>query len=288
MKNSSFGVFILTNNRASNVRTVRALREQGYNGRIVLVLDDMDKSSSEYEVNYKDCEIYIFNKKEAMAFTDTADNTDNPNAVVYARNVCHRIAKELSLEYFLVLDDDYQYFEFRADDKYRYVTDKNPKNLNSIFDSHVDFLKSTPTKSIAFSQTGDFIGGVGGGLGSKVTLARKCMNSFFCKTDRPFQFYGLINEDVNCYTLNGSRGDLYFTNTHFSLKQCETQQNSGGLTTIYLELGTYVKSFYSVMYHPSSITVTGMGNSAMRLHHRVSKDLTYPKIIRESVKRGIK
>ena len=32
-----------------------------------------------------------------------------------------------------------------------------------------------------------------------------------------------------------------------SLLQKETQSNSGGLTDIYLELGTYVKSFYSVI-----------------------------------------
>ena len=111
------------------------------------------------------------------------------------------------------------------------------------------------------------------------------MNSFFCKTDRPFKFYGLINEDVNMYVLNGSRGELYFTSTLVGLNQAQTQANSGGLTTIYLELGTYVKSFYSVLYHPSSVKVAEMQTTHKRLHHKVSKDLTYPKIIEERWKK---
>ena len=35
---------------------------------------------------------------------------------------------------------------------------------------------------------------------------RKAMNSFICSVDRPFQFVGRINEDVNTYVLLGSRG----------------------------------------------------------------------------------
>lgn len=281
---NNFSVFILTNNRPDRVRTIATLRKQGYTGRIVLVLDDLDKTSNEYKKNYPNDEIYIFNKREAITITDTADNTGNPKAVVYARNMCWKIARDLGVETFLVLDDDYTGFDFRTgfDNIYNF---KSIRNLDKIFEIFSDFLSNTVTQSIAFSQGGDFIGGKEGTFGKKIMLDRKVMNSFFCKTDRPFQFYGLINEDVNMYVLDSSRGKVCFTSSEICLNQVQTQASDGGLTTIYLELGTYVKSFYSVIYHPSSVTVQEMTTKHKRLHHRIAKDNTYPKILKEELKK---
>lgn len=278
---SSFAVLILTNNRPDRVKTVRVLRNAGYTGDIYLVLDDEDKTIPKYKSNYKDCDFYIFNKKEAMEITDSADNTQNPKAVVYARNMCFKIAKEIGLDYFLVLDDDYTSFNFRSNFNGLYVHKGIKKNLDSIFKVFCDFLENTSSKCIAMAQGGDYIGGHGNIFGKKEMLQRKVMNSFFCKTDRPFQFYGLINEDATMYVLNGSRGELYFTTTGMALEQTPTQENDGGLTTIYLQLGTYVKSFYTVLYHPSSVVVKDMGHSSRRLHHSINKELTYPKILSE-------
>lgn len=56
----------------------------------------------------------------------------------------------------------------------------------------------------------------------------------------PFKFFGKINEDVNTYTLLGSRGNLFFQIPHVSLNQVTTQQSNGGMTDIYLDSGTYV------------------------------------------------
>jgi hypothetical protein len=283
--NYNFAVFILTHGRADNCVTVKTLRKCGYTGKIILILDNTDKSIERYRSNYPDCEIYVFDKEHAINITDSADNTRNPKAVVYARNMCHDIAEELGYEYFLELDDDYSTFDFKSDNNNNYISHKKIKNLDKIISIFLEFLGNTTTTTIAFSQGGDFIGGYGNKFGSKISLQRKCMNSFFCKTDRKFQFYGLINEDVNAYVLDGSRGNIFFTSTHISLEQVQTQKNSGGLTTIYLELGTYVKSFYSVIYHPSSVVVKDMGLENRRLHHSIDAELTYPKILHETYKK---
>ena len=37
---------------------------------------------------------------------------------------------------------------------------------------------------------------------------------------------------------------------HIMINQKPTLQREGGLTEVYLEYGTYVKSFYSVMFSP--------------------------------------
>lgn len=276
---SSFAVLILTNARPDRQDTIKTLRKDGYTGPIVLVLDDMDPTVDQYKELHPECQVYVFNKLEAIELTDSADNTGNPRAVVYARNMAFRIAHELGFESFLVLDDDYTNLMTTSNSSGGFKR-KEALNLDRVFAAYVEFLKSTPADTIAFSQGGDFIGGSECRYAKNVMLTRKAMNSFFCLTERPFQFYGLINEDVNMYVLNGSRGKLCFTSTLMQLNQRMTQSNAGGLTTIYLELGTYSKSFYSVMYHPSSVTIKEMGRYSKRIHHSIDADHTYPKILR--------
>ena len=65
-----------------------------------------------------------------------------------------------------------------------------------------------------------------------------------------------------------------------SIDQKDTQSNAGGLTDIYLEVGTYVKSFYSVMAAPSCVKVSVMGDTSSRIHHAVTWKNAVPKIIR--------
>ena len=111
------------------------------------------------------------------------------------------------------------------------------------------------------------------------------MNSFICDTNMPFKFFGKINEDVNTYTLLGSRGNLFFQIPHVSLNQVATQQSNGGMTDIYLDSGTYVKSFYTIMYAPSCTKIRPMGSVYKRLHHSINWNNAVPKIIPEGCKR---
>lgn len=282
-KKSDYVVFILTHGRADNVKTYKTLRRDGYTGPIRLVVDNLDETVDMYEANFPN-EVIVFDKKASAEKFDRGDNFEDYRAVVYARNAAFGLAEELGYEKFIVLDDDYHCFQYRFDQKNAYRP-SSIKNLDSVFAAIWEFFDSTPTASIAMAQGGDFIGGAENAYAKQVKLTRKCMNSFFCSTRRPFRFDGTINEDVNAYTLYGSRGRLFFTTNQVSLDQAVTQTNEGGLTTIYLAQGTYVKSFYSVLFHPSSICVRDMGDrNGRRLHHQVNWRRTVPKILREEVK----
>src|SRR5690606_33121942 len=116
-------------------------------------------------------------------------------------------------------------------------------------------------------------------------LMRKAMNMFFIRTDRPVNFIGRINEDVNTYVTRGNRGELFFTPVHLILNQQDTQSQSGGMTEMYMDEGTYVKSFYTVMMAPSCVKVSaikgaGRGtNRAARFHHSVKWHHAVPMIL---------
>lgn len=284
MKNKDFAVFILTHGRPDNVITYNTLKKAGYTGDIYIVIDNEDKSAEKYYENFGD-KVIMFDKKAVSETFDEADNFEDRRAIVYARNACFDLAQDLAITYFIQLDDDYDRFDYSFKKDLQYNTAHKPiLNINKVFNILINFYKETNIKSIAMGQGGDFIGGHQSGLWKK-QLKRKAMNSFICSVNRPFKFIGRINEDVNTYTRNASVGDLFFTTALLRLNQKETQSNEGGMTDIYLDKGTYFKSFYTVMFMPSSVTINTMGISKRRLHHRVKWNNTVPVILEEKYKK---
>lgn len=287
MESKDYIVFILTHGRADNVVTYRTLRRQGYTGRVGFVIDNEDKQAKRYKDNFGAENVFVFDKGAIAETFDEVHKADR-RTVVYARNACFEIAKEIGVKYFIELDDDYEFFCFDFDGEWRWLTRvENLPNLDAVFSILWDFFLDTPCKSFAMAQGGDFIGGAAGSHGGEVTLLRKCMNSFFCSTDRPFQFTGRINEDVNTYTMEAHRGSLFLTTNQVSLNQKQTQSNDGGMTDVYLDSGTYIKSFFSVIVCPSAVKVSLMGGGGQkRLHHFVSWNNCAPKILRERYRKN--
>jgi hypothetical protein len=184
----------------------------------------------------------------------------------------------------MILDDDYGTFQFRFNRKCQYEYG-NVTDLDSILNSMIKFFEASGATAIALSQGGDFIGGEESTTAEMVRLSRKCMNSFLCSVERPFQFFGRLNCDVNAYVRLGNIGKLFFTTNQVSLCQKETQSNAGGMTDIYLTFGTYVKSFYSVMCQPSSVKVKMLRDRSSRIHHGINWRRTVPRILSEQWKK---
>lgn len=284
MKHEKFAVFILSHGRPNKITTIKSLKKHGYTGKYYIIIDDEDKTAKEYFKIYGD-KVIQFDKSKVQS--DTMDNFESKNIVLFARNKCFDIAKNLNLKYFLVLDDDYYYFSVRSQEQNE-LKNKQLYNIDRIFDCMIDFLNSSKAKTIAFAQGGDFIGGAK----SKIwrgQLTRKAMNSFFFKTDNRVKFLGRLNEDVNTYVSSGNKGDLFFTTAKVMICQRQTQKESGGLTEEYLGKGTYVKSFYTVMLCPSFVKIGvvgggGHGRVHWRIHHRIQERYGYPKILNEKWK----
>lgn len=278
-----FCVFILSHGRPDRVHTLRFLRGAGYTGRVVILVDDHDETVGEYVRVYGDI-VHVFDKLAASAYTDPADNAYGLRGVVYARNAVYRVAKTLGVERFLVLDDDYTSFFYRLDSAGRYGSYRILTTFDEMIKSFVEYLDATGAGSIAMSQGGDHLGGEEGFR----SHSRKVMNAFFCDVRRPVEFFGRINEDVNAYVLHGMRGTLFLTVMQAQLNQMQTQQNANGLTELYLDTGTYVKSFYSVLFAPSCVKIGVLGDYRsphFRIHHAIDWRRTAPVILREEHRR---
>lgn len=278
----SFVIFILSHGRANNVHTYKTLKKHGYSGKIVLVIDNEDKTADDYYEKFEHVE--MFDKKKIAETFDECDNFEDRRAIIYARNACFEIAEKLGYKYFIQMDDDYTYFEYRVYSS-KNQKPKNINNLDTVLLTLLDFYKKTPFYTISMAQGGDFIGGKHNNMAKKPTIYRKCMNSFICSTERKFNFVGRINEDVNTYVKKQSIGLLMGTIPMVALGQKTTQKNKGGMTDLYLDSGTYVKSFYTVMVSPSSCYIKPMGDKHMRLHHAIKWDFAVPKILSENIKK---
>jgi len=278
-KKRNFAVFILTNGRPDRVYTYKTLKKCGYTGRTFLIVDDLDKTGSEYRERYGE-QVVVFDKKDIARRFDAGDNFNDMRAVFYARNACFDIAKKLGVEYFIQLDDDYTDFAYRFNNEYEFKH-RHIKNLDRVFELMCQLYDRTGALTVAMAQGGDFVGGSESDFARKVTIKRKAMNSFICSVNRPFEFVGRINEDVNTYLYLGRQGKLIYTVNVIALNQKTTQKNKGGMSEMYLDTGTYLKSFYSIMYAPSCCEVSIMKTRHRRIHHKINWNMAVPKIISE-------
>lgn len=286
MSRNDFAVFILTFGRADNVITYKTLRSVGYTGKIYFIVSDDDIQQEKYIKNFGKDNVFIFNKEEIEKTFDIGDNfKDKKKVIIYARNYSIQLAKELGLKYMLQLDDDYSTFDYTLDSKNNYKR-SSIKSFDKVIDVFIEYLESSQADSIAFVQGGDLIGGQENELLNEVKMKRKAMNTFFINLSKPFSFIGRINEDVNTYVSNGIIGKLFLTLPQIVINQKTTQTNKNGMTETYIDGGTYLKTFYTVMYAPSCVKISTMGEKHKRIHHSISWNNCVPCIISEEYKKG--
>lgn len=283
MENDKFAVFILVYGRPYKNLTYDTLLKCGYTGKVYFVGDNTDKEIIEYKKIYGD-DLFIIDKYKISKKYDSGDNSQDLRSTMYAANSIFDLAEQKNIEYFYIMCDDYYEFNYMFKDEIKGT--KLCKNIDKIFDLTINFYKKTKALSIAFAQTGDFIGGIDNGKGSYRFSKRKVMNTFLCSTKRRFNFLGRLNEDVTTYVNLGIKGELFLTIPVFAINQKDTQQVKKGLTEVYKDYGTYIKSMFPVIYNPSCVKVSMMNANHKRIHHLISWKNTTPMIISENYKKS--
>lgn len=95
-----FAVFILSHGRPDSVHTLKTMEKENYTGKWYIVIDNEDKQAEEYYKKFGKEHVKMFDKLAVSKTFDTADLSQERRAIVYARNACFDIAKELGLKFF--------------------------------------------------------------------------------------------------------------------------------------------------------------------------------------------
>jgi hypothetical protein len=276
---NKFCIIIISHGRPNNIFTLSTLKDAGCTIPTYILIDNEDKTADEYLKKYPSM-VYIFDKLKYAKMVDNYDNSENYRTTTHARNASFDLAKELGYEYFLVLDDDYTRFRFRINSSLEH-SKRGPsvlKNIDLIFEKTLNYYAKNNFTSICFAQGGDFLG-IEGNFYRKDGPKRKAMNSFFCSVNRRFWFISRLNEDVNTYMSLGHTGLVFMTIPFVQLEQKATQKTKGGMTEAYIDSGTYVKSFYTVMCRPDCTKISLMVGG--RIHHLIDWQNAAPMIINE-------
>lgn len=280
--NDDFCILILSHDRAGDIPTLRTLERQAYDGDWYIVIDHEDDIQP-YNEEYGEENVIYFEKDETQPELDRGDNFERKNTILYARYYSFQIARDLGYTYFMQLDDDYTGFEYKFDENFDYGYN-GPADITEFIEEAIRYMDRADLDTIAMAQNGDFIGGSESGFAQSVQCKRKAMNTFISRSDNQFDFRGSINEDVNTYTRAQQYGKVFLTPNIVSMGQEQTQQNDGGLTDLYEAEGTYIKSFYTLLYTPSAVRLQKMGDEHERIHHKVNWRNCVPKIVPESCK----
>lgn len=273
-----FCAYILSYDRPDRITTYRTLRRQGYTGDICVLVGDDDPQLAAYRDKFGE-ELHVFDKRRWAERTDTGHPDCPKTTPVHARNAIWDVAAEQGYSHFWMLDDDYSLFQRRYDAELEYNYSAID-DLDELVRQLIRFYEATPTDLLAIAQTGDYIGGAGNeNVGIK--MRRKVMNTFICATDNPVEFVSAMNDDVTTYVSRGRRGRLFLSFMPFAVNQEDTQQHDGGLTDLYVETGTYTKSFQTVLWAPSCTKISEIIDKHNRIHHQINWRYAAPKILRE-------
>lgn len=150
-----FAVFILTHGRPRNAVTYKSLRGSGYTGDVYIIVDNEDETLDAYKKLFGD-KVIVFDKAAVATTFDEGDNFHDRRAVIYARNASFQIAKDLGLDYFLQLDDDYTDFRFKFTSELVYKHKLEVHDLDRLFATILAYYKAIPALTIAMGQGGDF------------------------------------------------------------------------------------------------------------------------------------
>lgn len=280
---NKFCIFIISHGRPNDVITLKTLKKAGCQLPIYIVIDNEDKKIEDYKNKYGDL-VYIFDKKYYASLVDEYDNFNNRRTTTHARNYCFDLAKDLGYEYFLVLDDDYTEFKMRINNNLEHPKGRFLiiKNIDNVFLKTLNYYKESNFSSICYSQGGDWFGGE---TNFNKKPKRKAMNSFFCSVNRRFWFISRLNEDVNTYMALGKTTGIFMTIPFIQIDQQQTQKTKGGMTDSYIDGGTYVKSFYTILNRPDCTEINLMGRTNKRMHHLIKWKYAAPVIINQKYKK---
>lgn len=265
MKN--FAIFILTHGRPNTQYTYSALRESGYTGTIILLLDDEDNTYSQYKNSYQNDIIRVFNKQYYIDNSDTGLQNPQRKCILYAKNAADDIARELGLLAYVVADDDILRFRHRwKEDGVLYSL--RVRNMDKVVSEYAEFIYNNNIAAVSFGDIRIYIGG-------NIKVERIPYNFVFVNTAIKYKWHSAMYEDTITPILENNLGKLTLELPQIQYDMKPSDNNaSGGMTDVYNMMSIYSRAGMTMLYHPSCVKYA---NNLVGFE--LSKDKAFPKLV---------
>lgn len=270
-------IFIPSYHRPRNIKTAKYFKQVGWDmSKITVFLDSEADDVEEYrdEARILGFNVHVFDMAEARRRYDYVHRASvSRRSAGQARNMFQDYAKSIGVDFYVVMDDDTQYFG-------TFMTRRVCKNKDIIkhcFAEMEALMRKRKIGVMGYSQTGDFIGGY-----NPYLFLRKVMNTTFyllpyiyrgergVQDDDTSLFTGIINEGL--FTGTANHGVV--------LKQTISAVQAGGLTDLYNECKLLNKALVTVIQYPSAIIAEHQPLNGGRLHHKINYKYLGPAIIK--------
>lgn len=274
----NFAIFITSHNSPYVCHSYVSLKDAGYTGQIYIVIDDADPQLDGYN---RISNVLIFHKQDYVEKLDIGMSKENPQlaAVLYARAAVEDFAKDMNLDYFVVMDDDIYGFRYRylKGDK---LCSKPVENFDWLMYNYIEFMKESNSICLSFANDGSFIGGAS--AIDKILERRSCHTIFLRDTTKEFEWKFAVNEDYVSSLLYANKGVLMFTLPFVQRNISGMNDRKEGMHDLYESTTEFQRAFYNVIACPWTCTVAEYkGHNVVR----TNKKTAYPKIVSDKYRR---
>lgn len=279
--NYNFACMIISHGRPNNIPTVSSLKKSGYSGKIYILIDDEDETIEQYKHNYRN--VIVFNKQYFIDKNDLLFNKSLRKVAVHARNAAEYIAKELDLDYYLLLDDDIVNFHYRyADNK---LHSKKFYNLDFAFDEYIKYMNNANIATIGLAHDGMFLGGNIKMFEQPQHSKNRILANAFIRNMRYEVHWGpdMCEDFITSINENNKSNvwiTLPFIGIHCKKQGMKKQKSDGGNSEAYLVDGNYGVAKFAVLSLPNCYKL-----SPNMWYRCLSYDTIVPKIISQKYKK---
>ena len=270
---NDFAFVILCWKRPDKLHTLKLLKKLNYQGAVYFAIDNDDPTKEDYISVAEKNGIKYFTFDKDVNVSDQMFNNNLKSGAVCTRKVVENVIRDKGYRFFCVLDDDYVN-----------IYDKDNKQitlstLNNLINASCDILQRIPFVSvISLAQGGECVGGKQD-FYNKSKFKLKAMNWWFCDTQKPIEYKGFMNDDVNAGILLNKFGN--FSVQYGGLFIIQAMQKTGGMKNV---CAMYQKATFSIMLEPSFVRLGYLMNytgkrPTKRIYHKILREFAYPYIV---------
>lgn len=272
-------IFIPSYHRPHNNKTADYFIRNGYDpNKIHVVLDSEADDIAEYEQEAKmnGYKLHVFDMEEARRRYDYVHRPSKARrSAGQARNMFYDIAKDLGIDFFIVIDDDTNHYEFRPFGRYCRIAKIG--EVRHVFSRIKEMMQKRHIGLFGLSQTGEMFEN-----SDTKQIRNKVMNTTFVNTNHIYRGErGVQDDDTSQFVTIQNEG--YFVGSirnGIVLHQTLSATATGGLTELYNECKLLNKAIVCVIQFPAAIIAEKQVMNGGRLHHRIKARYLIPKILK--------